>query len=75
MPDNVLPAPAVDLAALIPTQRVAEAEIAEPEIAPAPQNVETSGPERLALLWTLLGAVAGSAIVAVAFLVILTLLP
>lgn len=69
MPDIASAAPPVDLAALIPTQRDAEVgplASAEP-VAPAP--------ERLAFLWTLLGALAGSAIVAVAFLVLITLLP
>lgn len=68
MPDN---APTVDVAALIPTQRVAE-----PEIVPAPAASEqVVVPERLAFLWTFVGAVAGSALVAVAFLALLTLLP
>lgn len=67
MPDDTRPAPALDLAALIPVQRVAE---------PGPELVApTSSPERLALLWILLGAVAGSAVVAVAFLALLTFLP
>lgn len=72
MPPNALPAPAVDLAALIPTQRVAEPDVTEPEPAP---GLITASPERLAFLWTLIGAVAGSVIVAVALLVLFTLLP
>ena len=73
MPPNALPAPAVDLAALIPTQRLAEPEPEAPvQITPA--QVAAS-PRRLAFLWTLLGAIAGSVIVAVVLLVLLTLLP
>lgn len=69
MPDIAPAAPPVDLAALIPTQRVAEGEPVLPAEPVAP------APEQLAFLWSLLGALAGSAIVAVAFLVLITLLP
>lgn len=73
MPDNALPAPPavapVDLAALIPTQRVAGPGSG------AEASVRAASPERLAFLWTLLGAVAGSVLVGVAFLALLTLLP
>lgn len=87
MPDNALPAPPidvvdqvdeadqaaqVDLAALIPRQRVAEP---EPEPEPPAAQQRAASPERLAFLWTLLGALAGSAVVAVGFLGLLTLLP
>lgn len=74
MPDNALPAPTVDLAALIPTQRVAEPEPESVSPARAAVSPERS-PERLAFLWTLVGAVTGAAVVAGAFLVLLTLLP
>lgn len=71
MSDTTRSRPDVDLAALIPAQRTAEPAAAVAEV-PAPGG---PAPERLAFLWTLLGALSGAAIVAVAFLVLLTLLP
>ncbi len=69
MSDTARSAQPVDLAALIPAQRA-------PEPGPVMAVPDaTTAPEQLAFLWTMLGALAGAAIVAVAFLVLLTLLP
>lgn len=73
MPETVLPAPQADLASLIPSQRSSAPELVE--VPAAAEHMPDPAPERLAFLWTMLGAAAGSAIVAVAFLVLLALLP
>lgn len=70
MSDTARSAQPVDLAALIPAQRAPE-----PGPVVAVPGATSPGPDRLAFLWTMLGALAGAAIVAVAFLVLLTLLP